>query len=38
MKEKKKRFKDKKSKKVITVEYIVQDCPIMGKTIVRHYL
>lgn len=23
---------------VIVVEYIVQDCPIMGKTVVRHFI
>lgn len=28
----------KKHTKVVTVEYIVQDCPICGKVIVKHYL
>lgn len=37
-KQKKKRFTGTKKQKVITVEYIVQDCPIMGKTIITHYL
>lgn len=37
-KQKRKRIIDKKKEKVVSVEYIVQDCPIMGKTIVRHYL
>ena len=28
----------KKHAKVITVEYVVQDCPIYGKIIVKHHL
>lgn len=28
----------KKHSKVVTVEYVVQDCPICGKVIVKHYL
>lgn len=28
----------KKHTKVVTVEYIVSDCPIMGKVIVKHYV
>lgn len=28
----------KKHAKVITVEYMVQDCPIYGKIIVKHHL
>lgn len=28
----------KKRTKVVTVEYVVQDCPICGKIIVKHYL
>lgn len=27
-----------KTKKLYTAEYVVQDCPIMGKIIVKHYL
>nr|DAE23392.1 MAG TPA: hypothetical protein [Myoviridae sp. ctcPl3] len=28
----------KKHSKIVTVEYVVQDCPICGKVIVKHYL
>lgn len=28
----------KKNSRVVTVEYVVQDCPICGKVIVKHYL
>lgn len=28
----------KKHTRVVTVEYIVQDCPICGKIIVKHHL
>ncbi|WP_288861280.1 hypothetical protein [uncultured Bacteroides sp.] len=28
----------KKHSKVVTVEYVVQDCPICGKVIVKHYV
>lgn len=28
----------KKHTKVVTVEYVVQDCPICGKIIVKHHL
>ncbi len=28
----------KKHSRVVTVEYVVQDCPICGKVIVKHYL
>ena len=28
----------KKNTRVVTVEYIVQDCPICGKIIVKHHL
>ena len=28
----------KRHSKIITVEYVVQDCPICGKIIVKHYL
>ena len=28
----------KKHSRVVTVEYVVQDCPICGKVIVKHYV
>ena len=28
----------KKHSKVVTVEYVVQDCPIRGKVVVKHYV
>lgn len=28
----------KKHSRVVTVEYVVQDCPICGKVVVKHYL
>lgn len=27
-----------KGNKTKVVEYVVQDCPIMGKVIIRHYI
>lgn len=36
MKKKKKKRNEKKD--YILVEYIVQDCPILGKRIIKHYI
>lgn len=30
--------KEKKPKKLYTAEYVIQDCPVLGRIVVKHHL